>query len=450
MHFELLPYCLIGNDSIVTAWDLDEIRVIASCEEFIFTPIIEGVVKTESGHRVKDVEIQKSEDPSFQNLQIYQTDKFGQYAFKHNEPGNNYHLRARKNTDFRNGVSTLDLIQIQKHILGKKALESPYQLIAADVNGNNSISVLDMVELRKLLLGIYTEFPHNTSWRFGTAHPEWEGIYPWGFKETIEIEALNNDVKDANFKAVKIGDVNGDAKTQLQSNEIISRSGSILQLQIKDIPIIAGTETRFDITSVNFKDIAGLQFALDINEFKLEKVISGKINVADDNFSISPDGILRISWDNIQPISIESDEVLFSLLMTPYASGQLSDMLHLNLSALEAEAYIGDEVERIGLGLELITPDNTKNDNVLFQNEPNPFSRNTTIRFQLSESCQASIKLFDLSGRVLKDITGYFEKGMNSVEISNKDIGIQEGLIICQLQSNGFMAVKKMVVMNRE
>ena len=66
----------------------------------------------------------------------------------------------------RNGVSTLDLVRIQKHLLGIEALSSPYDLIAADANNSESVSAIDLVELRKLILGIYTELPANQSWRF--------------------------------------------------------------------------------------------------------------------------------------------------------------------------------------------------------------------------------------------------------------------------------------------
>ena len=65
-----------------------------------------------------------------------------------------------------NGVSTYDLVLISKHILGLAPLNSPYKMIAADANKNNSITTTDIVEFRKLILGIYNELPNNTSWRF--------------------------------------------------------------------------------------------------------------------------------------------------------------------------------------------------------------------------------------------------------------------------------------------
>ena len=65
-----------------------------------------------------------------------------------------------------NGVSTLDLVKIQRHILGLEELNSPYKLIAADVNADNEIKASDLTELRKLILGIITDLPTNESWRF--------------------------------------------------------------------------------------------------------------------------------------------------------------------------------------------------------------------------------------------------------------------------------------------
>ena len=42
----------------------------------------------------------------------------GAYAFENNLMGGDYALTADKNNDYLNGVSTLDLVLIQKHILG--------------------------------------------------------------------------------------------------------------------------------------------------------------------------------------------------------------------------------------------------------------------------------------------------------------------------------------------
>ena len=65
-----------------------------------------------------------------------------------------------------NGVSTLDLVAIQKHLLGITPFTEFDKFVAADINLSETVSAIDIVELRKLILGIYVDFPNNESWRF--------------------------------------------------------------------------------------------------------------------------------------------------------------------------------------------------------------------------------------------------------------------------------------------
>jgi hypothetical protein len=59
--------------------------------------------------------------------------------------------------DFDNGVSTLDLVLIQRHILDIAPFTSAYKGIAADMNATESVTGSDVVELRKLVLGVTDE-----------------------------------------------------------------------------------------------------------------------------------------------------------------------------------------------------------------------------------------------------------------------------------------------------
>jgi hypothetical protein len=64
-----------------------------------------------------------------------------------------------------NGVTTLDLVLIQKYLLGLITLEGD-DLIAADANANASVSAADLLALRGLILGIDSELANNDSWVF--------------------------------------------------------------------------------------------------------------------------------------------------------------------------------------------------------------------------------------------------------------------------------------------
>ena len=49
-------------------------------------------------------------------------------------------------------VDTLDLLQIQKYILGQKKLDSAY-LTAADTSGDGKVDTLDLLQIQKAILG---------------------------------------------------------------------------------------------------------------------------------------------------------------------------------------------------------------------------------------------------------------------------------------------------------
>ena len=58
-----------------------------------------------------------------------------------------YEVTGGSTEDYLNGISTLDLVLIQRHILGQQLLDSPYKMIAADVNNDDKITAVDLVVL---------------------------------------------------------------------------------------------------------------------------------------------------------------------------------------------------------------------------------------------------------------------------------------------------------------
>mgnify|MGYP000506306671 CR=1 FL=1 len=134
------------------------------------------------------------------------TNAQGLFSLDAPPPGSS--LRPSKDGDDTNGVSTLDLILINRHILGVEPLPSPFHLLAADVNLTGSITTLDLIQIRKLILGINTEFPAQESWRFVREDEGAEGLIHSPFPITEE-DLANGAI--TGIKGVKVGDVSGDA-----------------------------------------------------------------------------------------------------------------------------------------------------------------------------------------------------------------------------------------------
>lgn len=126
--------------------------------------------------------------------------------------GYNSTITPSKNTNPLNGVSTYDLVLIQKHILGIEPLDSPWKIIAADANQDGKVTTFDIITLRKLILGITTELPNGKSWRFAPkdyVFPNPLNPFQPPFPERIEVPNTADPAPHHfQFTGVKIGDVN--------------------------------------------------------------------------------------------------------------------------------------------------------------------------------------------------------------------------------------------------
>ncbi|MBK6823203.1 MAG: hypothetical protein IPG87_09510 [Saprospiraceae bacterium] len=115
-----------------------------------------------------------------------------------------------------NGISTADIVKIQKHILGTEPITSPYKMVAADVNKSKTVTARDIADLRKLILGLTQEISGNTSWRFVDEYYSFgsaEGALTENFPEVYNIPTMSSNTV-GNFIGIKVGDVNESAKTR--------------------------------------------------------------------------------------------------------------------------------------------------------------------------------------------------------------------------------------------
>lgn len=122
--------------SILTVLDPDSF-----CTGNIFR--VFGYVLTENSVPVEGVNM------NLGGMGSVSTNNTGAYRFENMESAGNYMLKPEKNDGLLEGVSTLDIIMIQRHILGSSKIISPYRLVAADVNNDDRISASDLVELKK-------------------------------------------------------------------------------------------------------------------------------------------------------------------------------------------------------------------------------------------------------------------------------------------------------------
>ena len=81
----------------------------------------------------------------------------------------------------------------------------------------------------------------------------------------------------------------------------------------------------------------------------------------------------------------------------------------------------------------------------LFQNNPNPFDRTTSIKFTLPKDGPATIKIADVTGRIVYSVKDKFTKGENVVSIDANQIQ-SSGVLYYILEVDGYSATKKMIL----
>ncbi len=141
------------------------------------------------------------------------TEDDGNYCCTNLTPGQNLIITPTKDAPINNGVDAEDIALIEAHIQGLVLLESPYQLIAADVNSDGNITALDLAFINGAIIEGITEFPNGTpSWRF--IPEDFEFLDPlmngWSpnFPEVITLINIMTSSAGNDFIGIKMGDVN--------------------------------------------------------------------------------------------------------------------------------------------------------------------------------------------------------------------------------------------------
>ncbi|MBT8190941.1 MAG: T9SS type A sorting domain-containing protein, partial [Bacteroidia bacterium] len=338
-----------------------------------------------------------------------------------------------------NGVSTLDILLIQRHILGITFLNSPYKMIAADINNDKEISSIDLIELRKLILGIYHRLPENPSWKGIDAKQELDINNPWLYRDFLNVNNFDTNINDADFVGVKVGDVNQSAETTGINASGFTEKLNSINVIYENREVKAG-----EVFEVQLKALAdgiyGYQFAMNLNNLELIDVNGpgieeGSFAVIDNNlgFSVTPG----------HPIN--NNEIMCRLLLRAGKNGWISESVKFNSSIANAEAYIGEDLNVVDLQLSnehLVNPVFS-----LYQNQPNPFKEYTDIRFVLEKDESVKMVFTDISGKVVSRMTIDGKAGMNEFRLNRSEFNLKgSGMIYYKLITENHSEVKHMIL----
>lgn len=429
---DLHDYC----ETIISVQDNNE-----ACP--IVNGMIAGTIYTEENRFIQNADVALSGTQAM----LYLSDEYGQYAFDQIRTKTDYTVSPSLNSGFLNGISTLDILIIQNHILGREKLTSPYKLIAADINNSKAISTLDLIELRKLILSIDLRFKNNNSWRFIPSDYEFPNPeYPWQtkFPEFININNLQDSIRNVDFIGVKIGDVSGNVNTAstLGATDIEGRSSEQVDLRIPDQLLQPGQTYQIPIKS-SLEDLEGMQFTLSIDLDKVDVLSIEPAAFAKNHYRFIPErGWVGTSW--LQSESDESllqQETCFILVLQAKKEAALTDILRISDAWLRSEAYQDKQIKTLQ-----ILPEIQENNPYLLlqQNYPNPFHESTLIVFRTHEKQQLQLQIIDTNGRVVKDLSGLYASGEHRLRIDGSSLP-GPGLYFIKISDDYTEQTKRMI-----
>ncbi len=421
--------CVHEGAEIIEMWVTDEAGNQDYCETILLIqdpndycpdalPSLAGVIRTEQGASAGQVVVTLSGDTLLHDT----TGVEGQFAFEGLAPGGDYVLAPYRNGDWTNGVTTLDLVFITRHILGDDTLDTPYQHIAADANNSHSITTFDVVLLRQLILAKIDSLPGNTSWRFVPAAHIFDPDDMWAFPESLVLDNLTESLDTLDFVAIKVGDINHTANPELGSgSEVADRT------TLPECAIVAAFEpTGADEGWLHLRlaetapPVSALQFALTFDPARWQLVevmdgaMQGEVHLG---LRAADRGIIRASWNGEEPLWPEAR--LVSLRFRKKADDEATPVCVLNEREMEALAW-DETLQPYALVWEEQSP--TEGATVVMPPVPNPFADRTRFGCVLGQPQKVTWQVLDAQGRVVRAFSELLPAGRHEWTLGAQEL----------------------------
>jgi len=411
------------------------------------TVTISGAILSEQNAAVRTVTLNVTGSGSPQTM-ITATDGLYSFTFPFGESDT---IRPFKNNDVTvtNGITTLDILLIQRHILNTVLLSSPYKIIAADVNLSGSVTTLDILLIRQLILGTTTSFPHGMLWNFVPsdyifANPT--NPFPFNnYKYYASTSALTNQ----NFIGMKLGDVNN------SWNPSIAKTGYVGSVNI-DMPsgnALPGEQIKLPVTARQFRAMSGYQFTINWNLTVLSFVGVDNAAVVNGEYGLNKkdEGAISVLWtaENAESLDLADETPLFYL--TFKAIGKTGDASPVTITSsitpIEAVNNNLDLVElkseegTVSIGnSDLTTLQKLSNLNIY----PNPNGGSFMVELNLSSKENVSLKIMNTLGQVVFNEDYSQMNGEHKIPVSLGEKAA--GVYVVKLQTEEGIMIKKVMV----
>jgi len=421
---------------------------------------IAGIIQNDQGLGIPNVDIAVTGGVTLSAT----TDATGAYSVVV-PGGSTVTVTPTKDVKHKNGISALDAALVQalaNNSTSATLLPTPTRRIAADANTDQSISVGDagIISFVNVISGATFHNPPGydvNSWVFVDAnHVFTNPLNPWSnpYNDALTYTNVTTSQTGQNFTGIKIGDVTGDADVTMLANHGDTRSDN-LKFTMMDQAVAAGETIEIPLKAISFQDLIALQTTLNFNASALtfNGILTDQLDQSGNtvmDLSQAESGLLALSWYSGQSVTLADQEIAVVLNFTAnQALETLEGHLFVSDELITAGAWHSDQ-EAIGVDLEievLTTINQPVTGFKLFQNKPNPFRSSTLIAFNLPEETYGTLSIYDISGRLVYQVSENYGAGYHEVAIDRSQLN-KNGVFIYQFKTDKYAATKKLTLLD--
>ncbi len=361
------------------------------------------------------------------------------------DPNYNYTLYPHKSNDTypANGVSVKDILLVQAHLLGKSLLNSPYKLIAADVNNDGQITLLDIIYMKRLIMGLDTCFPNSRLWAFVDSGYRFSNLAnPFPFKDTIAFNRLSASQLNKSFTGIKLGDVDFDWNpgSLTQPGIVGKKVGMFYNTKAAGSAVV-----RVPVRVSNFRGIAGLQFTLNYDN-RAFRLLNIKSSLSQLQFSTDPaaKGKVAFMWsdEKNEAATLDDSTVLMELVFSRLSNAS-DPALTLTSDIAPIEAYdAGLQSVRVAMKAEEAIEKNVLDS---WEITPNPCDGQIRVNLSLAQAKSLQFELVGVDGKVLLQQTVAAVSGKSTYTL-DKHLKLTKGIYYLQAIGIDGGEVKKVMV----
>ncbi|MFT5911340.1 MAG: hypothetical protein ACI9XO_002870 [Paraglaciecola sp.] len=232
---------------------------------------------------------------------------------------------------------------------------------------------------------------------------------------------------------------------------------------------MTGDTVEIDIIVENYTELSAMQFALrwnpdvvtyrDLRNFGLDDLTNSMTNNFNFGFAQLGEGKLRYSWFN-DATTLDDGTIIFTIVFDVIgALGESTDIevascpddnppLIIEVGDADGMAIPDDQIE-INNGTVTVgtnsTSESETQDFTLFQNNPNPFNKETNIRFSLKNHSNTHLSIYNYTGKMIFEKVATLGSGEHSVSI-DRSVFPAAGTYFYRLNTQNSDSIRKLIV----